>query len=85
MLEVFQLQLPMGSEWIWILIAVGVLIFGAKKIPELARTLGKSKGEYEKGRIESDKDLKDFKEKQDAQKTDTTKVDVSEQKTDKPS
>ncbi len=85
MLEVFQLQLPMGTEWIWILIAVGVLIFGAKKIPELARTLGKSKGEYEKGRIESDKDLKDFKEKQDSQKTDTAKVDVSEQKTDKPS
>ena len=85
MLEVFQLQLPMGTEWIWILIAVGVLIFGAKKIPELARTLGKSKGEYEKGRIESDKDLKDFKENQDSQKTDTTKVDVSEQKTDKPS
>ncbi len=85
MLEVFQLQLPMGSEWIWILIAIGVLIFGAKKIPELARTLGKSKGEYEKGRIESEKDLKDFKENQDSQKTDTTKVDVSEQKTDKPS
>jgi len=85
MLEVFQLQLPMGTEWIWILIAVGVLIFGAKKIPELARTLGKSKGEYEKGRIESEKDLKDFKENQDTQKTDTTKVDVSEQKTDKPS
>jgi len=85
MLEVFQLQLPMGTEWIWILIAVGVLIFGAKKIPELARTLGKSKGEYEKGRIESEKDLKDFKENQDSQKTDTTKVDVSEQKTDKPS
>jgi len=85
MLEVFQLQLPMGTEWIWILIAVGVLIFGAKKIPELARTLGKSKGEYEKGRIESEKDLKNFKENQDSQKTDTTKVDVSEQKTDKPS
>jgi len=85
MLEAFQLQLPMGTEWIWILIAVGVLIFGAKKIPELARTLGKSKGEYEKGRIESEKDLKDFKENQDTQKTDTTKVDVSEQKTDKPS
>ncbi len=85
MLEVFQLQLPMGSEWIWILIAIGVLIFGAKKIPELARTLGKSKGEYEKGRIESEKDLKNFKENQDTQKTDTTKVDVSEQKTDKSS
>lgn len=55
-----------GAEWIWIIIIIGVLIFGAKKIPELARTLGKSKGEYEKGRIEADKELKDFKEKQDS-------------------
>jgi len=54
-----------GMEWIWIIVIVGVLIFGAKKIPELARTLGKAKGDYEKGRIESEKDLKEFKEKHD--------------------
>ena len=72
MLELIHLQIPMGSEWIIILIAVAVLIFGAKKIPELARTLGKSKGEYEKGRIESEKDVKDFKEKQNSQKPDKT-------------
>jgi len=52
-------------EWIWIIIAVAVLIFGAKKIPELARTFGKAKGEFEKAKIESDKELKEFKEKQD--------------------
>jgi len=52
-------------EWIWIIIAVAVLIFGAKKIPELARTFGKAKGEFEKGKIEADKELKEFKEKQD--------------------
>ncbi len=55
-----------GMEWIWIIVIVGVLIFGAKKIPELARTLGKAKGDYEKGRIESEKDLKEFKEKHDS-------------------
>ncbi len=55
-----------GMEWIWIIVIVGVLIFGAKKIPELAKTLGKAKGDYEKGRIESEKDLKDFKEKHDS-------------------
>ena len=54
-----------GTEWIWIIVAIGVLIFGAKKIPELARTFGKAKGEYEKGKIEADKELKDFKEKND--------------------
>lgn len=59
------LQLPVGMEWIFIIIVIAVLIFGAKKIPELARTFGKAKGEYEKGKIEADKELKEFKEKQD--------------------
>ncbi len=62
-LESLFLQLPMGSEWIWIAIIIGVFIFGAKKIPELARTFGKAKGEYEKGRIQGDKELNEFKEK----------------------
>ncbi len=50
----------------WIIVIVGVLIFGAKKIPELAKTLGRAKGDYEKGRIESEKDLKEFKEKNES-------------------
>jgi sec-independent protein translocase protein TatA len=66
MFESITLQLPGGMEWIWIAIIIGVLIFGAKKIPELARTLGKAKGDYEKGKIESEKDLKEFKEKYDS-------------------
>ena len=53
-----------GQEWIFIIIIAVVLIFGAKKIPELAKTFGKAKGEYEKGKIEGDKELKDFKESQ---------------------
>ena len=55
-----------GMEWVWIIVILGVLLFGAKKIPELARTLGKSKGEFEKGKIEADKELNDFKEKKDS-------------------
>jgi sec-independent protein translocase protein TatA len=66
MFESISLQLPGGTEWIWIAIIIGVLIFGAKKIPELARTLGKAKGDYEKGKIESERDLKEFKEKYDS-------------------
>ena len=46
-------------------VIIGVLIFGAKKIPELARTFGKAKGEFEKGKIESEKELKEFKDKED--------------------
>ena len=52
-----------GTEWVWIVVIIAVLLFGAKKIPELAKTFGKAKGEYEKGRIEGDKELEEFKEK----------------------
>ena len=46
-------------------VVIGAFSFGAKKIPELARTLGKAKGEFEKGRIESEKELKEFKDKEE--------------------
>ena len=54
-----------GQEWIFVIIIAVVFIFGAKKIPELAKTFGKSKGEYKKGEIEADKELKDIKENKD--------------------
>jgi sec-independent protein translocase protein TatA len=50
------------QEIIILVVVIGVLIFGAKKIPELAKTFGKAKGEFEKGKIEADKELKEFKE-----------------------
>ena len=52
-----------GMELVILVVVIGVLIFGAAKIPKLAKTLGKAKGEYKKGEIESDKELKKFKEK----------------------
>ena len=51
-----------GQEWIFVIIIVAVFIFGAKKIPELAKTFGKAKGEYEKGKIEGEEELKKFKD-----------------------
>mgnify|MGYP001251632885 FL=1 len=65
MFESLTMFLPAGMEFVWIIVIVGVLLFGAKKIPELAKTLGKAKGEYKKGEIEGDKELKDLKEKSD--------------------
>ena len=55
---------PMGYEIIIIIILAAVFIFGAKKIPELAKTLGKAKGEFEKGKIEAEKELNDLKNKE---------------------
>ncbi|RNJ75254.1 MAG: translocase [Nitrosopumilus sp. H8] len=54
-----------GSEWIIVVVIAVVLIFGAKKIPDLAKTFGKAKGEFEKGKLEGEKELKDYKEKED--------------------
>jgi sec-independent protein translocase protein TatA len=52
----------MGPEIIILIVVVGILIFGAAKIPKLAKTFGKAKGEFEKGKIEADRELKNFKE-----------------------
>lgn len=52
-----------GQEWIIIVVVAAIFIFGAKKIPELAKTFGKARGEYEKGKIEGDKELEKFKDK----------------------
>lgn len=52
-----------GQEWIFIIVIAAIFIFGAKKIPELARTFGKAKGEFEKGKIEGDKEFEEFKNK----------------------
>lgn len=61
-LDIF-LAMPVGYEIVIILVLAAVFIFGAKKIPELAKTLGKAKGEFEKGKIEGEKELNDLKNK----------------------
>ncbi|MGH2771691.1 MAG: twin-arginine translocase TatA/TatE family subunit [Actinomycetota bacterium] len=38
-----------GTPELLIVLAVILLLFGAKKLPEMARSLGKAKGEFKKG------------------------------------
>ena len=45
-----------GPWQILICIAVVALLFGAKKIPEIARSLGRAKGEFKKGLLEGEKE-----------------------------
>lgn len=42
---------------ILVVIAIAVVIFGAKRIPELAKSLGRAKGEYEKGKKQVQQEL----------------------------
>ena len=45
-----------GLMQILICVAIIALFFGAKKIPELARSIGKAKGEFKKGLAEGEKE-----------------------------
>jgi sec-independent protein translocase protein TatA len=46
-----------GIEWIILLAIFLVFIFGSKKMPEIMRHLGRALGEFEKSRIEIQKEL----------------------------
>ena len=48
-------------EWIIIIGLIVAVFFGAKKIPELARSIGKASGEFEKARIEAKKEVEKLK------------------------
>ena len=60
-----------GPWQIVLLLVVIVLVFGSKKLPELARALGKAKGEFKKGTQEGEQLLsEDDKPKKLEQKSD---------------
>jgi len=41
------------ENFLLVVILIGVVLFGAQKLPELARALGKAQSEFEKGKRES--------------------------------
>ena len=45
-----------GLEWILIFAAL-LLLFGGSKLPELARSLGRAKGEFKRGQMELEREL----------------------------
>jgi len=50
--------IPQGPEMIFIFILI-LLLFGAKKLPKLARSVGESMGEFKKAKIQMDNEIKD--------------------------
>lgn len=68
-----------GMEWIIIIVAAIILLFGAKKVPEFARSLGKAKAEFERGKKMVEREIReadyedDIKEKKKDKKKKSNK------------
>lgn len=50
--------IPGGMEMI-VILAIAVLLFGANKLPKLARSSGQALGEFKKGREEIETELRE--------------------------
>lgn len=76
-----QFGLPGGPELIVILL-LAVLLFGANKIPKLARSSGQAIGEFQKGRQQVEEELSDMQtegeEEEDTDFVDTEPVTSTE-------
>jgi sec-independent protein translocase protein TatA len=51
-----------GPQELMIVFGIVVLLFGASKLPELARSIGKATGEFKKARIEIEEELEKIQE-----------------------
>ena len=65
--------MAIGTSEVVLIVLVVILLFGANKIPELARSLGKATGEFKKGKqeieLESREVEKSLKEKRSDEKS----------------
>ena len=66
--------LPGGPELLIVLLVL-VLLFGANKIPKLARSTGQAMGEFKKGREEIEDELQGMDEESDSPTEPTTSAD----------
>jgi len=70
--------IPAGPELLIILLVL-VLLFGANKIPKLARSTGQAMGEFKKGREEVEDELKNMQEGDDDSEDEETPADVDDE------
>lgn len=58
---VAQIGMP-GTQEMIIILALAIMLFGAQKIPKLARSTGEAMGEFKKGRRQVEQELNELKE-----------------------
>ena len=51
---------PIGPNELLLILLIAVLLFGANKLPELARSIGKASGEFKKAQREAEIELREF-------------------------
>lgn len=56
----FVPMMPGGPELLAI-VALAVLLFGAQKIPKLARSIGETTGEFKKGQAKVEQELEEMR------------------------
>ncbi len=47
-------------DWLIVIVVIAILFGGATKIPEIARAFGRAVGEFKKGQMEVEKELKEI-------------------------
>ncbi|MBR4465473.1 twin-arginine translocase TatA/TatE family subunit [bacterium] len=65
----------LGYTEIILIILVVLLLFGAKRIPELARALGKAKKEFQKAKDEVETEVEEVSSDDNSPKTEEKKED----------
>jgi sec-independent protein translocase protein TatA len=73
--QVANLIMAIGIEWIIIIVVIVLLFFGVKKIPQLARSFGKASAEFQKSKIEANRELQQLKNQTDVSNIDREKLE----------
>jgi sec-independent protein translocase protein TatA len=74
--QVANLMMVIGIEWIIIIVVIVMLFVGVKKVPQLARSFGKASAEFQKSKIEANRELEQLKDRTEVSDIDRDKLET---------